>query len=67
MLEIIELLKSVIHFFTNTIQSIVWFCTNIPELIGLLYEAIGYAPPFLLPFLTLSLAATALFAIIRLL
>lgn len=64
---ILDFLGSIIDFVVNLISSIIWFVTNLPSMLGILTECVAYAPTFLTAFLSLSIAATALFAIIRLL
>lgn len=67
MSAIIEFLQGLVAFLINIVQSIIWFVVNLPSMINILTGSIGYAPDFLVPFLTLSVSATALFAILKLL
>ena len=64
---IISFFESLFAIIGNIISSILWFVTNLPSLLATLNVAVGYAPPFVLPFLLISISVTALFAIIRLL
>lgn len=64
---IISFLESIINFVSTFIESILWFVVNLPGMLQILMDATSYAPSFLSSFLALSISATALFAIIRLL
>lgn len=64
---ILDLLGALVDFVVNFISSIIWFVTNLPIMMNLLTESVAYAPTFLQTFLMLSIAATALFGILRLL
>lgn len=64
---IISFLESIMTFFGTFLESIIWFTVNLPALLQILMDATSYAPSFISSFLTVSIAATALFAILRLL
>lgn len=64
---ILSFFESIITFIQSFTESIIWFVVNLPSMLQILMDATSYAPPFLTSFLQISMAATALFAIIRLL
>lgn len=64
---IVSFLESIVTFVTTFIESVIWFVVNLPSMLQILMDATSYAPSFLSSFLALSISATAIFAIIRLL
>lgn len=67
MSALLDAVMALISFVVNLVSSVVWLVTNLPSLLGILSSSVAYAPSFLTVFLTLSIAATALFAVFRLL
>lgn len=63
---ILDYILSIFDFIVNIFQSIIWFVTTLPQMLAILSTTFGYCPPFIQSFLILSMAATTLFAIIRL-
>lgn len=66
MSAIIDFLSGLVSFIVNMVQSVIWFVVNLPSMLAILTNSIAYVPDFLVPFLTLSISATALFAILKL-
>lgn len=66
MSAIIDFLAGLVSFLVNMVQSAIWFVVNLPSMLAILTSSIAYVPDFLVPFLTLSVSATALFAILKL-
>lgn len=58
---------SIISFIANTLSSIIWIITSIPQFVGSITAVFAYCPTPLLVFLEISLALTIVFAIIKLL
>lgn len=63
---ILDYFLSFFDFVINIFQTIIWFVTTLPQMLAILSTTFGFCPPFIQSFLILSLAATTLFAIIRL-
>lgn len=66
-LGIADFIMSIIHFIGNTLASIIWVVTSIPQFVGTVTGLFAYCPTPLLIFLEMSLALMILFAIIKLL
>lgn len=66
MSAIVDFLSGLVSFLVNMVQSVVWFVLNLPSMLAILTDSVNSAPDFLVPFLTLSVSATALFAILKL-
>lgn len=63
---IIDYIVSLFEFFINIIESTIWFVTSLPQFIAILNSTFHHTPPFIHSFLLISMAATVLFAVIRL-
>ena len=63
---IIDFIVNLGQFFVNIIESTIWFVTSLPQFVAILNSTFHYTPPFIHSFLLISMAATVLFAIIRL-
>lgn len=62
-----EAIATLITFFINTISSLIWVVTNIDSFLTTVTSLAAYCPTFLLAFLEISLALTALFAVLKML
>lgn len=67
MSAIIDFFSSIVNFLVSIVESIFWLTTTLPRLIVLLGDVVAYSPSFLVNFLMISVSATAVFAIMKLL
>lgn len=67
LLSVVDFLISIGQFIWNTISSVIWVITSIPQFISSITAVFAYCPSFLLVFLEISLALMVLFAIFKLL
>lgn len=63
---IIGFIQMIADFVGTLIDSVVFLVSFLPQNAAVITAGFAYLPPFLVPFMTLSLAATLLFAVIRL-
>lgn len=63
----IDVLASLIGLVVTMVESIIWLTGNIPQLVAGVTAGFAYAPTFLMPFLSGSVALLVAFAIIRML
>lgn len=65
--SIVQFIVSFCTFIINTLTSIIWVAFNIPRFVESIAAVFAYCPSPLLVFLEISLALTALYAVIKLL
>lgn len=62
-----DIIMSLINLVITLVNSVIWFVTNLPQFVSGITASFAYAPTFLVPFLSASVALFVVFAIIRLL
>ncbi len=65
--SIIDILVSLVQLLITLVDSVLWFVTNLPQLVSGITASFAYTPSFLMPFLMASVSLMVVFAIIRLL
>ena len=65
-LGIVDFLTSIVHFIANTLTSIIWVITSIPQFVGTFVGLLAYCPTYLVIWIECALALTLLFAVIKL-
>lgn len=65
-MAIIDVLGAIIDFFVNQFKSLIWLIQAIPQFITVISSSFAFAPSFLYPFLSVSLAIMIIFAVIKL-
>lgn len=63
----VDIIVSVINLLITLVESILWLIGYLPVLVASVTASFGFAPTFLIPFLTASVALLVVFCIIRLL
>lgn len=64
--SIVDFAISIVTFIRNTIASILWIITSIPQFLTTFTAIFAYCPTPLLVFLEVCLALTVVFALIKL-
>lgn len=67
MQAIITFFESIIGFVSTAIETVVWLVTMLPVYFEAVVSTVTFTPTFISGFLSISISATLLFAIIRLL
>ena len=67
LMGIVDFVISIGSFIINTLASLIWVITSIPNFVATITSLFAYCPTFLLVFLEISLALMVLFAIFKLL
>lgn len=65
-LGIVEFLTSIFALITNTLASVIWVITSIPQFVGTFTALMAYCPTYLVVWVECALALTVLFAIMKL-
>lgn len=65
--SIIDILVSLIQLVVTLVDSILWLIANLPQLISGVTTSFAYAPSFIMPFLSASVAILIVIMLIRLL
>ena len=65
-LGVVDFLVSIVHLIANTITSIIWVITSIPQFVATFTGLLAYCPTYLLVWIECALALTLLFAILKL-
>ena len=64
--SILDIIMSLLQLVVTFLQSVVWLIGNLPQLIAGATAGFAYAPTFMLPFLTASLAVLVVIFLVRL-
>ena len=67
MIQIIEAIGTFFDFIINTLKSLLWVISAIPQFVSTLGAAGAYLPTFLSAFFTISISVTVLYAVFKLL
>ena len=67
MQSVLDSLSAIIDFFSMTFRSLVQLIELLPDLFVGIIDTFAWAPDFVLPFLTISVSVTMLFAVLKLL
>lgn len=67
MQSVLDSLKAIVDFFSMTFRSLVELIDLLPDLFVGIIDTFAWAPDFVLPFLTISVSVTMLFAVLKLL
>ena len=67
MSQIIEATGTFFDFIINTVKSLLWVKSAIPQFVSTLGAAGAYLPTFLSAFFTISISVTVLYAVFKLL
>lgn len=65
-LGIVDFLVSIVHLIGNTLASVAWAITSIPQFVGTFTSLIAYCPTYLVVWIECAIALTLLFAILKL-
>lgn len=65
--SILDIIVSLVQLVVTMVDSILWLVTNLPQLISGVTSGFAYAPSFIMPFLSVSVAILVVFMLIRLL
>ena len=65
--SIIDILISLIQLVVTLVDSILWLISNLPQMITGVTAGFAYAPSFIMPFLSASVAILVVIMLIRLL
>lgn len=65
-LGIVDFLVSIVHLIGNTLASVAWVITSIPQFIGTFTGLLAYCPTYLVIWIECALALTVLFAVLKL-
>lgn len=65
-MSIIDALGTIIDFFVNQFNSLIWLIKSIPQFLSVLTNTFAFAPSFIYPFLSVCLAVTLILGIIKL-
>ena len=66
LMGILDFLVTIVHLVGNTLASVVWVITSIPQFLGTFTGLLAYCPTYLVVWIEIALALTVLFAILRL-
>lgn len=67
MQSVLDSLSAIIDFFSMTFRSLVQLIELLPDLFVGVIDTFAWSPDFVLPFLTISVSVTMLFAVLKLL
>lgn len=65
--SLIDIIISLLQLVITLVDSILWLIANLPQLIAGITTSFAYAPSFIMPFLSASLAILIVIMLIRLL